>query len=131
MSITELYFFMVILPNLHEFSESAAMLIPIILLFVGLMMVTAGHAEKCDWVISFGRKSTKFGGIILAVLYLLFIVTPSNTQLYAVSGGYLATNTKEIGKLPENLVNAANAWLEKAKGAVEKESPKLNTIQRK
>lgn len=41
-------------------------------------------------------------------------ILPTEKQLYVIAGGYVATNTKDIAKLPDNVVKAANAWLEKA-----------------
>lgn len=45
----------------------------------------------------------------LAVFVLLFAI-PSQSGMYRIIGGYVATNIDGIQELPQNLINAANDW---------------------
>lgn len=59
---------------------------------------------------------TKARNLALKIaLPCLIIATliPGEKQLYMIAGGYVATNTAGVEKLPDNLVKAANNWLEK------------------
>lgn len=114
MTLTDLYLFMVLLPNMHSFASGPIAMIPIVLLVGGAMGMMIGVIEREEKVKQIGVKSIRWGGSLLALLCCLSVFTPSHTQLYAIAGGYVATNTKDIEKLPENLVGAANAWLKNA-----------------
>ncbi len=53
---------------------------------------------------------------IIAFLFLfLFLATaiPNEKELTFIAGGYFTTNNKEAQKLPENILKAANDFLEK------------------
>lgn len=39
-------------------------------------------------------------------------VIPSRSDLYLIVGGYAATQSAEVRALPDNVLKAANAWLE-------------------
>lgn len=75
-----------------------------------------GHKKRLDkWV---GSLKYSITGIILVSLLSCFI--PSEKQLYMIAGGYVATNTKDIDKLPVNIIGAVNAYLETAQKEAKK-----------
>ena len=124
MTLTDLYLFMVILPNLHEFATSPVILLPVMLLIGGILALVGGHAEDAPVVSQMGAKAIRWAASLLALLCLVYVLTPSHTQMYGIAGGYVTTNTKEVEKLPENLIGAANAWLKKAAELAETAEPK-------
>lgn len=110
MTLTQLYFFTVILPNIDATLGIAFG----ILLLSAIVCFVRGAAlddeEKGKNLFIYARKILLWAGITAAVS----IPLPGETQLYALAGGYVVTNAKDVQKLPDNVVKAANAWLEKA-----------------
>lgn len=47
------------------------------------------------------------------VFAVLFVILPSERQMYVMAGAYAVTNIKGIESLPENAVGAANSWLKR------------------
>ena len=123
MTIAQLYLFMVILPNLHEFTSSPILFIPIFALIGGVTAVIAGTVNDEPAVSKIGGRSIKYAALIFSILSISFCISPSNSQIYTMAGGYAATNTKDIAKLPDNIVKAANAWLEKAAALADDKKP--------
>lgn len=62
----------------------------------------------------------KWGVLSIIACFLFSALIPSEKQLYTIAGGYMATNTTGIDKLPDNIVKAANSWLEKIAETSEK-----------
>lgn len=128
MTLTQLYLFTVILPNAYEiFNFLGATL------FIGgaicliVSAIIGGPGEEPEAAKLIFKYSIKFF-ITAAVLGIIAIPLPSQNQLYALAGGYVATNAKDVAKLPDNIVKAANAWLEKA-AALADEKPKTKSNQ--
>ena len=71
-----------------------------------------GDQDKKAALFVSGRKAFKTGVIICvpAILFASFI--PSSKQMMYIIGGYAATNVENIEKLPKNVVDAANKFLE-------------------
>lgn len=44
--------------------------------------------------------------------HFISIPIPDKDQLYMLAGGYITTSIKDIKKLPDNVVAAANTYLE-------------------
>lgn len=65
-------------------------------------------AQDCPWHGYLHKKH-----LIAPILTLLIgVVIPDNRQMTYLIGGYAATNVENIEKLPKNVVNAANKFLE-------------------
>lgn len=52
-------------------------------------------------------------GYAYALAAVVFVILPSERQMYVMAGAYAVTNIDGIAKLPENAVGAANAWLKR------------------
>lgn len=117
MTLFQLYLFTVLLPNAHEtfdFLSGVLTLIGIgLCVLAGIVAGPLDETENAKKILSAAFKCL-IPGIILM---LLCIPLPSEKQIYTLAGGYVATNTKDIAKLPDNVIKAANAWLEKAADA--------------
>jgi hypothetical protein len=113
MTLTQLYLFTVILPNISAtFTFFAISLICLTVgaLFIALLAASGDAEEKAPRFIALSKKAF----IWLCVLSVVALPFPTEKQLYTLAGGYVATNAKDVSKLPDNVVKAANAWLEKA-----------------
>lgn len=111
MTLTQLYIFTVILPNAYEafnFLGEVLAIAAIICWVISFLLIDKPNDAK-----SMVKTAVKLS-IIAAITGLIAIPLPNERQLYTFAGGYVATNTQDIAKLPENVVKAANAWLEKA-----------------
>ena len=73
---------------------------------------TYGDPEKKKAYFSTGKKTFKITGMICAPLILMAILIPSNKQMMYMIGGYAATNVEGVEKLPKNIADAANKFLE-------------------
>ncbi len=117
MSLFQLYLFMVILPNIHSTLGSLSIVALIIFLAISVVLTIskAGALEDrgCSSVSQGLKNPWRIAAVVMIVVGALSIISPSDRQIYMVAGGYAATNTKDVEKLPENIVKAANNWLEK------------------
>jgi hypothetical protein len=71
-----------------------------------------GDQEKKANFFKAGRKAIKTGASICFPIIFLASFIPSSKQMMYMIGGYAATNVENIEKLPKNVVNAANKFLE-------------------
>lgn len=110
-------YFIVILPSL----KSAIIALAAIVLIASIVMGVAyfiqgdivyGDSDKKKALFKSGRSYLKKGAIIFAPILLLASFIPSEKQMMYLIGGYAATNVENIEKLPKNMVNAANKFLE-------------------
>lgn len=103
MSMFELWLFFVALPAL-----SGVMTVLTGLGGVATMIWTLFNA------IAEERIAPHLGKCVAAVLAcgLLAGAIPNAKQMAYLTGGYIATNTENVDKLPQNLVDAANKFLE-------------------
>lgn len=119
MSLGLLYLFLVILPNAHSTFD---FLQGITWVMAGAILIVSGFVAGPAEEPESGKKlfiwSIK-AAVLAAVFAIISIPLPSDDQVYRLAGGYVATNIKDIAKLPDNLVKAANAWLEKASDAAQ------------
>lgn len=110
MSIFTLYFIFVILPSLAV--VITALLVLSLAISIVLFAFAFGTVRNEELAKSSLKKAKYFAGVF-AALTLISIFVPSERQLYTIAGAYAITNIGEIDKLPKNLVDAANAYLEK------------------
>ncbi len=113
MTITQLYLFTVILPNLGRFFDLMLGVFIIGLLVCALVALNTWIDSREEKIPKLYRP-VRFLVISSVVVGLIGVSLPSEKQLYMLAGGYVATNAKDVAKLPDNVVKAANAWLEKA-----------------
>lgn len=122
MSIFELYLFIALLPGLDQaanFLASACAAGFVVMASGAFIFMTdeLGRATK-----EFCLKSIKPLIIIMLVSGGVAVATPNERQLLLIVGGYAATNSKEMAKLPENILGAANAYLQEVKKSIVEET---------
>lgn len=68
------------------------------------------------WFITIGGIDKRVHLLVVVVLVFVFslmsAVLPDDSQMKFLAGAYVTTNIEDIDKLPKNIVNAANAYLE-------------------
>lgn len=65
--------------------------------------------KKSAAVISYAKKLSGF----VILLAILDVFLPDQSQIYTITGAYAVTNNAEMAKLPDNILKAANGYLEK------------------
>ncbi len=123
MDLLQLYLFLVILPNIGN-----AVVTFVIIGILGLVscLTVYGFAIIDEEENQEKRKSLlrgiKIFGSILIISLIISSITPTDKQIYMVAGGYAATNDKELKKLPDNVLKAANSYLESLQKDLDKKS---------
>lgn len=107
MSMLLLYFLLVVLPNLSFLLGVICFMC--IVLFIGL---TISFSETKYFNNPAFTKPCKIIFIVFIGCIVLSVFLPDSKQMLYVVGGYAATNSEEIVKLPGNIRKAANAYLE-------------------
>ena len=64
--------------------------------------------DDCPW----HKMIKKIYVVVPFIVMSLAMFIPSEKQMMYIIGGYAATNVENIEKLPKNVVNAANKFLE-------------------
>lgn len=106
MSIFDLY----LLTRLFEIKETMAGLLALsgIATFgLGLLAYLNQGTKGNDRIAKYAKRSL----IVFFIAGTVSILAPSERDAYVIMGGYYATNNEEIKQLPENIVNASNAFL--------------------
>jgi hypothetical protein len=128
MTLMQLYLITVILPNMGIAIGMIAGGFCVTAIFWGIAAAVSSdfdEDEKTKEKIKVSKKCA-----LLALPFLLLCgLFPSEKQLYVIAGGYVATNTKDVAKLPDNVVKAANAWLEKVSKLADQDSSKKKSNQ--
>ena len=57
------------------------------------------------------KRKLVIGAILFC--FLMSILIPNEKQLAYLIGGYVATNNEQLAKLPNNILNLANKYLDK------------------
>jgi hypothetical protein len=109
MSIFKLWLVLTVLPNLSTFlfvmtCISGLAIAPIIAVYFDKN--TKENERQCS------VKTFKIWRIATPIIIMLTLMAPNKEQIMYIIGGYVTTNTAGIEKLPPNLVNAANKFLE-------------------
>ena len=115
MDLSTLYW-VLILPNIGNFLVGAGV---ISVIFCGAWVLV--HAVSIDTTYNDEPKKEKLREsrnkvmkfiAAPALLFLIATFIPTSKQMMYLIGGYAATNVENIEKLPKNVVNAANKFLE-------------------
>ena len=119
MELSTLYWIL-ILPNLGSVISGLA--------WVGLIVFVIGSGVAF-MIFDMDRENEKKKGILLAMKKFIpafvaaILITdfiPTEKQMMYMIGGYAVTNVENIEKLPKNVVNAANKFLEQYSDKEEK-----------
>ena len=119
MSTLELWTLIVFLPGLDT-ALSFFMGIGSIALFAAIGARLVAEDKEDDYTqAAFYRYGKRLGVVTSIWLVLCFaaIVTPDERQIRWMIGGYVVTNIEGVGKLPDNIVGAANEFLERYREA--------------
>lgn len=131
MSMFDLWVLFVLIPGLSATAGVVA-----VLLFVSgaALLVVGAVRDDYEDAVSPANKETKlvdkmFRGasmcfLAFALFFLIHSIIPGERHMYLLVGGYAATNIDGIDRLPKNIVNAANAYLEKATAGAQSEVEK-------
>ncbi len=120
MSLGLLYFIFVIVPGLSSFLTGIFFIGTLILIGSGVLCgVTAENRDEEACKVA--GKWFKNTFITLAFCMFISIFIPSEKQMLTLVGGYAVTNNEQIQKLPDNVLKAANAYLEGLVEAPKKE----------
>jgi len=110
MSLLDLWFFFVFIPGLAESIKVAGSVVGacFVLGVIFTIISTCDDHELAPKV----RKYTIMS--LAAVLFLVFVanILPNQRTVYMLAGAYAVTNIEGIEKMPKNVVEAANRYLE-------------------
>ena len=112
MSLSELYFLFIFLPGLGVVAIILAIILGVGYGLVLLVLVMVDDLHDSDRFSKAIKAKTK---VIIVVIIFSIIggITPSQKDMFLLVGGYAATNSKELAKLPDNVLKAANNYLDK------------------
>lgn len=111
MSLGLLYFIFVLVPGISSFMEAVFFLGAFILLGSGaLCRAFAEDRNEEAYATAFKWFKNTLKTIAFCMVISIFI--PDNKQMLTLIGGYAVTNNEQIQKLPDNVLKAANAYLE-------------------
>lgn len=124
MSLLTIYMLFCVLPSAADWISGVSFWV--MLLLVAMFVVYAIGLISADSE-SFKEKSARLlpfiKGFSVATIFLLLLdcTMPGKDQIYTMVGAYTVTNNAEMKKLPDNIVKAANAYLEEITAQSEKE----------
>jgi len=105
-----------VLPSAAEWVATFTVLGIITLVVLSVVLLLLKSVEyndddkaKSDATISYMKKLSGF----VILLALLDVFLPDQSQIYTITGAYAVTNNAEMAKLPDNILKAANGYLEK------------------
>jgi hypothetical protein len=131
MSLFTLYL-LSILPGVGGLFSGLGVIL-IILCVIGFFMALVADFDSCRDGMKYKKvwanQMKKGWGVLIAAFLLIGVLIPSEKQLYFIAGGYVATNTEGVKELPDNIMNAANSWLENIADAAKQEV--VNTVEGK
>lgn len=115
MSLFTLYLLFSLLPNLRQLAEGQLWIVVILGVIFGGGMCLAGEAERDmpDTIRRWALRVVKVALSLGVFLVMLLTIVPKENQLYLIAGGYAVTNNTELKKLPDNVLHAANSYLER------------------
>jgi len=111
MSIFELWALFVAFPTLEAISTFILVMLGITAVTIGIIFLISEGNSWDGTKMFFEKFKSVLIGLLLFGLVGNFV--PNEKQVALIIGGTIATNTKGIEKLPDNLVKAANSFLER------------------
>lgn len=111
MSLTTLYILFVLFPGVLSLSLLVSIFSGISTGVLGMGTI-ASAADGHEEVSTFFFKYFKMSIAIFIISSVLVAVIPNKSQMLILIGGYAVTNNEQIQKLPDNVLKAANAYLE-------------------
>ena len=115
MSIGLLYLLLVVLPSSAcwiGFLTFGAGTGCVVSLIIAAANAPAYREEDKKTISSMKALAKKFM-IVMIILGSLDVLLPDSKQIYSLAGAYAVSNDKELAKLPDNVLKAANSYLEK------------------
>jgi O-antigen/teichoic acid export membrane protein len=116
MSLPFLYLIFCVLPSAAGWFGTFTILGIVTLIILGIAIAVMKSVEyddddkrKSAAVLSYMKKLSGF----VVLLAILDVFLPDQSQIYTITGAYAVTNNAEIAKLPDNILKAANGYLEK------------------
>ena len=115
MSALELWALFVLLPGVNHAAPGLALLFMFASIGAFAGKVFADPASKDSAERTAARLGRFWPAAVIGFVcsISLAIAAPSERQVYTLVGGYVATNIEGVENLPENMVKAANAFLER------------------
>ena len=111
MSLWMLYIIIVLVPSI----SSAATGILIAGFIIGVIAISIGPVvfmEMENEFVATAKTFIKPYIYIMGISAIICVVAPDREDMAYMVGGYFVTNVEQVEKLPDNLVNAANRYLE-------------------
>ena len=116
MSLPFLYLIFCVLPSAAGWVGAFTVLGIITLVILSIVLLCLKSTEydeddkaKSAATVAYMKKLSGF--IILLAIFDVFL--PDQSQIYTITGAYAVTNNAEMAKLPDNILKAANGYLEK------------------
>lgn len=124
MSIFILYLLFVLLPNLQETANVAAITSAMLAIAI-CIIIRFGKIDNdmSDKTRAFLWHKARWSIGVFFVFGIVSMLAPNQEQIYTIAGAYAVTNDKELQKLPDNLLGAANNYLETLNKALEIKKP--------
>jgi len=126
MSILELWVFFTLIPGLNAMAFGVAFLgsglsIASCLLSIGAETDEQRKRSEKDYypdalqdrLARYAPKALLVSSCVAVAATLIAVVLPSESELMRIIGGHVVTNIEGVEKLPPNLIDAANAFLER------------------
>ena len=112
MSLFLLWLLFVLLPNILEWAPPILVLGSILWVAGTVVGFSCPDDEWPPEAKSRFIKTVKRLGWTLCVMFVFVMCAPSERAVYTIAGAYIITNTEGVTNLPQNLVGAANRFLE-------------------
>jgi hypothetical protein len=117
MSVFEMWLYLVVLPGLKTVGEFASVVacfaFVVLLVITGLAYDTGVPGEKEAIKARFVKYFKIIGGAA-GIAIVIVITVPSEKQLWTIAAAHLGTTAEGAEKLPDEMVKALRAMLERA-----------------
>ena len=108
MDILTLWFLFVALPTVAGWGKGFIIVSVFGLLCATFFRTVQNAEEKEEYPLLVYIKSFS----LTLVLGFIFSLSPDEKQVAMIAGGYVVTNAESVAELPDNIMNAANRYLE-------------------
>jgi len=116
-----LYTMFILLPHIHDLHVLFGVMAGIAGVVAIIPLCISRFPESCSEerevaTFFYGKLRRVFQ--VTSVLFFISLFSPSKEDVYYLVGGYAITNSVEVAKLPENIVGAANDFLESYRSSI-------------